>query len=987
MHQLNDEDLNLYDDTLSFQNFNETRVFLKKQIVSGNEIRFLCTNIRSLRKYWDNLRIEIDKIINEVDFIVLTEINLRKEETNLYGIPGFANKFKCRSDGRGGGGLAIFYRDSWNVDEIEIEFKSAEMMCIEINNNRKQMILVAFYRPPNQNVNLFNEELEYFLSLERIKNGKNIVMMGDINICYMSGMYGSDDYLSVLYSNCLYNTIQKATREELYDNVLVSKCLDHVNVKLHDDCSFSSFVIENKIADHYWIGLKVVMNNDSYVHTENIDDCKSIILNRRVNYFIQNENWWPILDITDPSEIYNEILNKFANIYEKSTIKVKFNRRKTENPWFNDSIKNLIDRKEYIWSRLKKDKYNLELRDQFKKIRNEVTFKIRNEKRLYYHRIFSDNLNDSKKTWEAINQFINKKKKPTILDAMKSSFQIDEDHQMSNLLEGFKSCFKESVEKINHEMNGELFDLTGKFEEGNYTIGDKMSMHLRKINQELLIKAVNKLNHKSSAGPDKIRPQDIKFNLFYLKLILMHLIERIVDTGNIPQLMKVTYLRPIFKKGSRKSLESYRPVGSVSAIMKILEHYLCMQLQQYLDKHNILNNSQYGFVNKKSTIDLLERMTNDINCALNDNKFVIAVATDLSKAFDLVNYKIMLSKLKLIGIGGKLLRIFEDYFRNRKLHVIIGRSISSGYDQSCGLIQGSIISPTLFNIYVNDLASLTFKGRIVQYADDNLLYVIHTDLQIGLRNMQQDMNMVVKYFYNNSIKMNAQKTQMIVFKNHRINVNIYNFLNVVCHETECLRDNRIGCNCQRLPFNDSIKHLGINFDSDMRFNTHIDQMTRTMKVALYKCSRISHYFPVNTKRIIYFSMIQSIINYGITVYSLAPQYIKLSLENTMRRIIQTLFNGIERNLLGILSLDSLAKYHDLSRNYFKEEYRVLNEIGYGLRQRNYRVQRFNNIYGKSLPNNRIPGLLNSLPIELRNLERKGEAKRKLKAYFMRINNE
>lgn len=495
------------------------------------------------------------------------------------------------------------------------------------------------------------------------------------------------------------------------------------------------------------------------------------------------------------------------------------------------------------------------------------------------------------------------------------------------------------------------------------------------------MQAVTKLNSTSSAGPDNIRPQDIKNNIVKLGPIIIHLINRVILTGMIPKLMKVTSLRPIFKSGNKSNTACYRPIGSISVVTKILEHHICEQLKNYLVINQVIHKAQHGFMPKKSTIDLLEVLSNDIHNALNDNKFVLSVATDLTKAFDLVNYKVMLSKLRKIGVGGPLLTLLQDYFKDRRLKVNIGPYNSNDYDQKCGLIQGSILSPILFNIYVNDLASLDFRSKVLQYADDNIFYVINKDIHIALRYMQRDLNLMVKYFFNNSIKLNVQKTKVILFKNPRVNFTLEHPLELVCHLHTCL-NNPNSCKCVPLLFQQNIKHLGVIFDDHMRFYSHLTHLQNKMKLVLYKCSRLSLYFPVVTKRIIYFSLVQSLFYYGISIYYVAPQYILNPLKLILNRIIKVLFHGLPPTLLGIMTFESLAKFTDLARNSSNEMYRTQENIDYNLRIIPFSVMRHSNSYGSSTLEYRIPTLLNSLPESLRWETNTTKFKNQLKIYLL-----
>lgn len=220
-------------------------------------------------------------------------------------------------------------------------------------------------------------------------------------------------------------------------------------------------------------------------------------------------------------------------------------------------------------------------------------------------------------------------------------------------------------------------------------------------------------------------------------------------------------------------------------------------------------------------------------------------------------------------------------------------------------------------------------------------------------------------------------------KNPRIIITREIDVNLICHKTDCLRNAiRYRCSCQPLIFHETIKHLGIHLDADMKFNTHVTTVSNILRYILYKCYRLSKFFPISTKRVIYFSMVQSIVYYGITVYYLSPEYIKKPLSNVLNRIVKVLFSGVSHSMLGIMSFEALGKYTDLSRNYFNEDFRENIEVEYNLRQRQYRPIRYYNSYGKHVPEYRIPTLLNSLPIELRTLQSKNEMKVKLKNYFL-----
>lgn len=949
-------------------------------LTQQQDLTIININIRSLRKHWDTLLSRLTPIIHNVDIIVLTEINISTDETNNYNIQGFNAEFKCRLTGNGGG-ILILYRETLATKTLNLELHSAELLAINFMNKNKNFILLAIYRPPDQNVNTFNEELNYLLNTNQLKLAQNIVMTGDINICYLKKTYGWSDYVDTLFMNGFTNTTQSYTREEIVAGTLVQSCIDHINLKL-SNYTYTSFVIQSKIADHYFTGCKINFSQQQTTTKNSKNTFKIVLSNNKVNENIKKENWWPLLDITDPEEIYNTLVEKFNKIYEKSKIKIKTKNQNIYNPWFNKNLKKLIEQKDNLWHKLKNDPMNTQLNKDFKKIRNKVTSEIRRAKQNYYFKKFSKSARDSKQTWKIINELINKKPKPTVKETLQQNFKLNNQKELQNLSEQFNDSFRSAVHKIHQELKGEKFKIKNQIKTGNHSIGKHISMNFKKMKEHTLSKIVNKLNTNSSAGPDNIRPQDIKNNYNHLKLVLIHLINKIRETGTVPIKMKITHLRPIFKNGTKNSTDNYRPIGSISIIMKILEHHICEQLKKYLTKNNIINQAQHGFMPKKSTIGLLEHLTTDINTALNKNMYMLAVSLDLSKAFDIISHEILLNKLEKIGIRGNLLNLLTNYFQDRTTRVSIGDILSSPTEQLFGLIQGSILSPILFNIYVNDLASLDLRCKILCYADDTLLYLESRSLKAAFKDMQNDLNLIVKYFFNNSIKQNTTKTKVILFKNPKTTQQ--KIPQLYCHTHICFQHPQ-QCQCHKLPLQNNLKHLGIFLDSNMDYSTHVTKLCNTLRKVLFQMYRIRNYIPVKTKRVIHFSLTESIIRYGITIYTAAPNHILKPLKKLTERITKALFNNISPNLVGILTFENLTKYVLLTNKYFDQQYRIKYETNYNLRHSEFQPVKYNNSYGKALFQYQIPTLLNQLPPDLVNIEMPFQMKIKLRTFFLNSN--
>ena len=161
---------------------------------------------------------------------------------------------------------------------------------------------------------------------------------------------------------------------------------------------------------------------------------------------------------------------------------------------------------------------------------------------------------------------------------------------------------------------------------------------------------------------------------------------------------------PIFKQGSHINLSNYRPIACLPTLSKIFEKVAYNQVFHHLKINNILNKFQFGFQPMKSTSHALIQILNHISEAFNQNKFVIAVFLDLAKAFDIVNQKILLQKLRKIGIGEIGIKWFESYLSNRKMYTFVNGKLSTVYSLiKCAVLQGGILGPLLFLIFINDI--------------------------------------------------------------------------------------------------------------------------------------------------------------------------------------------------------------------------------------------------------------------------------------------
>ena len=179
---------------------------------------------------------------------------------------------------------------------------------------------------------------------------------------------------------------------------------------------------------------------------------------------------------------------------------------------------------------------------------------------------------------------------------------------------------------------------------------------------------------------------------------------------------------PVFKNvGERSTVKNCRPVSLLSVVSKVFEKLVNNRIVDHLEKCGLFSDFQYGFRSSRSTADLLTVVSDRVATAFNRSGATRAVAADISKAFNRVWHAGLLHKLKSFGISGQIFGLISSFLSNRWLWVILDGKSSQEYPVNAGIPQGSILGPTLFLLYINDLPDDAIYN-IAIYADDTTLY-------------------------------------------------------------------------------------------------------------------------------------------------------------------------------------------------------------------------------------------------------------------------
>ena len=223
------------------------------------------------------------------------------------------------------------------------------------------------------------------------------------------------------------------------------------------------------------------------------------------------------------------------------------------------------------------------------------------------------------------------------------------------------------------------------------------------------------------------------------------MINNCISTTDIPEFCKSAIVTPIHKGGDRKDRHNHRPISFLPFIAKFLEAVINKQLQFHLMDNDIIHRSQAGFIPERTTSSMLINLTDECLTNLDNGQETICVFLDIKKAFD--SHSLLLQKLKYIGVMGTAHNVLTNYLKGHQQKNTINNAISDTHLITYGVPQGSILGPTLFVTYINDLPSVITHSSIFMYANDTGLTISRNETKAASILIQRDLNKVNQWMY------------------------------------------------------------------------------------------------------------------------------------------------------------------------------------------------------------------------------------------------
>jgi Reverse transcriptase (RNA-dependent DNA polymerase) len=490
---------------------------------------------------------------------------------------------------------------------------------------------------------------------------------------------------------------------------------------------------------------------------------------------------------------------------------------------------------------------------------------------MYYHEQIQNNKKNPKKLWSVLREVSTGKLEKASIDKLYVNGNVTSDKQViaNNFNQFFSTVGNEISESVQHIDKSPESYMTNDV--------NVPQLNFDVITPGQIIETIKSFESKTSCDIDGISIKILKFVATEISIPLSHIFNLSLSSGTFPEKLKKSRIVPIFKAGDPKLCDNYRPISLLSSLSKILEKIVQIRLVNHLELNNLLYEHQYGFLKGKSTEQTLLHVTDYISKALNKGDYCIALLLDLKKAFDVCSHEILMKKMKNFGIDGITLQWFKSYLRNRTQVVDIDGKISDPCFINISVLQGSILGPILFLMYINDLP-LSTELKSFLFADDTTGLTSGPSLPQLIDKFNSEIQKLAMWFRTNKMCVNTSKTKFIIFHTRGKKVDL-------AGKTVIFNNNEIGkpvdsnlitpleriCNENQSEGGRSYKLLGLYFDEHLTFNCHVQHLCKKLSKSMFFLMRAKNFVCKKSLKLLYFALVHSNLLYCIGTLSAMSQ--------------------------------------------------------------------------------------------------------------------
>lgn len=380
-----------------------------------------------------------------------------------------------------------------------------------------------------------------------------------------------------------------------------------------------------------------------------------------------------------------------------------------------------------------------------------------------------------------------------------------------------------------------------------------------------LHQALRKIPNNRAPGPDNIPNEIIKLMAGKFPDPFLTVFNSCLKEGLFPVRWKSARLVLIFKgQGKPPDIpSSYRPISLLDGAGKLLERLLLRRLEDHIDHVGTLSHCQFGFRRRMSTIDAISeviQIARDAGKGPVQNRELCAVVTlDVRNAFNTAPWSIIDAALRKASVPPYLVKIIRSYMCDRSLEV--------GQDTClpvrCGVPQGSVLGPTLWNVFYNSVLKLVVPDgtRLIAFADDLAVVATAHTTELLEDLVNPVLALIDDWMTKNGLSLAPNKSESVLLTKRR-----------------SIRDPEFYISGTLVPVKRSIRYLGVHLDTRLSFVEHTTLAAAGAKKAATALGRLMPNVggPSKSKRSLLMSVVHSRLLYGAQLWAESAQNVQKS---------------------------------------------------------------------------------------------------------------
>ena len=778
-----------------------------------------------------------DKTINP-DIIVITEVKPKNNRYQVspvdYALHDYV-MFSSNLNSNVGRGIIVYTKPDLNASDMILISPFTEFVSVKIPlSGSDSLCLLAIYKSPDTTAD--NEDLLLQLLRSTSQASSHVLITGDFNfpgIEWPSQVITAHHRRNEKFLECLrdcfltqhvdFNTRGRVgQRSSTLDLVLTNEDNMVSNLQSHSPLGKS---------DHSCLLFNFVCTSQKEFRQRKIffydkGDYPAI------RHALREENW-PHIDDIGLENYYDHIRDKLLSLQDDHIPSKTFTCSRKHKPYElsrNDMAE--IKKKHRLWQRYFETKSTAKYRD-YTRQRNKVTKIIRKARTRLEDNICNAIDSNPKKFWKYTQSSTRTSERIPELQRTDGSTATT-DHEKSEALSGFFASVFAS------EPEGPL----PRFEVQQGELADDVE-----ITQENVYTLLRDLNPNKSPGPDLIHPRMLKECARELTQPLVTLFEHSLTTAQIPAIWKKAKVSALHKKGKRSQPSNYRPISLTCVLCKIMESLVRSNIVSHMLINNLFSDTQFGFISGRSTLLQLLHVMEKWTSYLEDGQDIIVAYLDFQKAFDTVPHRRLLHKIEAYGVNDSTTNWIKTFLTGRTQTVCVNGMESASRSVTSGIPQGSVLGPTLFILYVNELPSIVHSFTYL-FADDTKIFKPISQPS-DYDDFRNDLDTLYHWTETWLLHFNLDKCKTMHIGHNTPDLAAFSFPD----DNSTMMTRVI-----------EEKDLGVYFDSELSFNQHITAKVSKANQILGVIRRtFTRLKPENFKRL-FTSLVRPHLEYGVNIW-------------------------------------------------------------------------------------------------------------------------